>query len=68
MPIFKRNIDTTGRVIRGVLALGLLVGAILVWPHSRWGAVGLGLGAAFCGFEASMSWCAVRACGIKTKF
>jgi hypothetical protein len=33
-----------------------------------WLGIVLFLGGAFCIFEALRGWCALRACGIKTKF
>jgi hypothetical protein len=66
--IFKRNIDATGRVLRGLFALGLFLAAVLVWPHLSWAAVILGLCGGFVLFEALRGWCVMRACGIKTKY
>ena len=71
MPFLRQNIDTKGRVIRGIGALALAAGAALTWPHSR--AAGIALAAssafvAFVAFEAARGWCAARACGVKTKF
>jgi Protein of unknown function (DUF2892) len=68
MPFFRRNLETKGRVIRGVGALALAVAAMFAWPHSRAAGIGLALAAAFVAFEAARGWCALRACGIKTKF
>lgn len=68
MPLFSRNIDSKGRIIRAIGAAALLIGAIFVWPHSRAAGIGMGLSAIFVGFEAARGWCALRACGIKTKF
>ena len=65
--LFSRNIDTNGRLVRGVAALGLLVAAWFVFRHSRWLGVLLGASGAFVLFEALRGWCALRACGIKTK-
>ena len=53
--------------MRGVAALALFVGAAFGWGVSPWlgGAlIGSGL---FVAFEALRGWCALRACGIKTK-
>jgi hypothetical protein len=62
------NIGITGRVLRGLTALGLFVGAWFGFGVATW----LGVVLAGCGgfvlFEALRGWCWVRACGIKTRF
>ena len=61
------NIDTKGRVLRGVGALALLVGGGFGFTVSVWlGAVLLTSGV-FVAFEALRGWCILRACGIKTR-
>ena len=65
--LFLRNIDNKGRLIRGLFALALLVGAGFGFTLSPWlGIMLLGSGL-FVAFEALRGWCALRACGIKTK-
>jgi hypothetical protein len=66
-PILSRNIDNKGRFIRGLGALALLVGAGFGFTLSD--GLGLALLAAgvFVAFEALRGWCALRACGIRTK-
>ena len=65
--LFSPNIDNRGRIVRGCGALVLLAGAGFVFTVSVWlGAVLLGAGA-FVLFESLRGWCALRACGIKTK-
>ncbi len=65
---FPPNIGTTGRILRGLVALGLFAGAWFAFGAAAW----LGIVLAACGgfvlFEAVRGWCWVRACGIKTKF
>ena len=68
MPFLRQNIDTKGRVIRGIGALALAAGAALTWPHSRAAGIALAASSAFVAFEAARGWCAARACGVKTKF
>ncbi len=64
---FIRNIDNKGRLIRGIGALALLVGSGFGFTLSFWlGMTLLGSGV-FVAFEALRGWCALRACGIKTK-
>jgi hypothetical protein len=64
---FARNIGKPGRLVRGLAAVGLLIGAGFGFASSA----GLGfalLGAGlFVGFEALRGWCVMRACGIKTR-
>ena len=68
MPLFKPNLETTGRLIRAGLSVALLIAAVIAWPHSNALSIALALGAVFTGFEAARGWCAVRACGVKTKY
>lgn len=68
------NIDERGRRARsrgGKIVLALAFLAAVVWPRpwswSGWTAVlGLAAAGAFMLYEARRSWCALRACGIKT--
>jgi len=62
-----RNIDNRGRLIRGISALALLVGAGFGFTVSWWLGGLLLASALFVAFEALRGWCALRACGIKTK-
>jgi len=64
---FPRNIDNTGRAARGIIALGLLLGAWLLRNEVAWLPIALLLAAAFTLFEALRGWCALRACGVKTR-
>jgi hypothetical protein len=66
--LFSPNLSNQGRILRGCFALALLVGAGFGFTSSLWlGLVLLGAGA-FVLFEALRGWCALRACGIKTRF
>jgi hypothetical protein len=62
-----RNIDNRGRLVRGIGALALLVGAGFGFAVSWWLGGVLLTSAVFVAFEALRGWCALRACGIKTK-
>ena len=64
----RPNLDSKGRLVRGAGAIVLAVGALFAWPHSRIAALGLAVSALFIAFEAARGWCALRACGVKTKF
>ncbi len=65
--LFRRNIGTTGRLARGICAAVFFVGAWLMVGRSAWLALGLTVCGTFALFEALRGWCALRACGIKTK-
>jgi len=65
---FLRNIDSRGRLLRGVLGGGLVIGGLVACPHSVWAAEALIISGGFCLFEAVRGWCVMRACGIRTKF
>jgi hypothetical protein len=66
---FQPNLGKKGRLLRGLAAAALLIGAIvaLCFNLVALGVVLLASGA-FMLFEALRGWCVVRACGIKTKF
>jgi hypothetical protein len=66
-PIFSRNIDNKGRLIRGAVALALFVGAAFGSTLYPWLGIALLASGAFVAFEALRGWCALRACGIKTR-
>ena len=66
-PLFSRNIDKKGRLLRGVGALALLVGAAFGFAVSVWLGLALLASGVFVAFEALRGWCALRACGIRTK-
>ena len=67
-PFFSPNIDRRGRLVRGAMGLALAGGAVLAWRTSSWLALVLAISAGFVLFEALRGWCALRACGIKTKY
>ncbi len=64
---FSRNIDNRGRLMRGIGAVGLFAGAWFGFGVSMWLGLVLAVSGAFVLFEALRGWCALRACGIKTK-
>jgi hypothetical protein len=65
---FARNISARGRWIRATIAAGFFIAAVFEWSRCYWMA-GLFLAAgAFVAFEALRGWCALRACGVRTKF
>ncbi|MGZ8900103.1 MAG: YgaP-like transmembrane domain [Limisphaerales bacterium] len=65
--IFKPNISGKGRIVRGIIAVILLGIAIFAseFPAvARWS---FAAGGVFVAFEALRGWCALRACGVKTR-
>ena len=68
MSFFRPNIDSKGRLLRGIGALAMGAGAAFIWPHSRGAGIAFAASSAFMAFEAVRGWCVARACGVKTKF
>ena len=66
-PLFPRNISSTGRLVRVLGALVLLIGAGFGFLASVWLGAGLAVSGVFVLFEALRGWCVLRACGIKTR-
>jgi hypothetical protein len=66
-PLFSRNIGNTGRLVRGLGALALIVGAGFGFFVSVWLGAVLAVLGVFVLFEALRGWCVLRACGIKTR-
>ena len=66
-PIFSPNISNKGRLFRGLGALVFFVGAWFAFGVSIWFGMGLVVCGGFVLFEALRGWCALRACGIKTR-
>ncbi len=64
---FSPNIDNKGRLLRGTLALLLLIGAGFGFATAPWLGLVLAASGALLLFEALRGWCALRACGIKTR-
>lgn len=64
---FEPNIENPGRAARAAIGLALLVGAWAVHADVPWLAVALLVAAIFTFYEAARGWCALRACGIRTK-
>lgn len=64
---FSPNIDNKGRLLRGTIALLLFVGAGFGFTAALWLGLVLAASGAFVLFEALRGWCALRACGIKTR-
>ena len=64
------NIDSTGRKIRGINAVILILVALLVWwiEWPLWIAIVLALSGLFSGYEALKGWCVLRAMGFKTRY
>lgn len=66
--MFRRNLETKGRQIRAAASLVLAAcGGLMSSSHPAAGII-LFISAAFLLFEALRGWCALRACGVRTKF
>ncbi len=64
---FAPNIGPTGRIVRGLVGIALIIAGLVTSRHSLWLClllIGVGL---FGLFEALQGWCLARACGIKTR-
>jgi hypothetical protein len=61
------NLQTEGRVARGITALIFSVAALVSVRLSRRLSLVLFASAMFTPYEAFRGWCVLRACGIKTK-
>jgi hypothetical protein len=64
---FNPNIDRTGRIARGIGAALLLTGSAFAFTALPWLGVVLLLSCVFVAFEALRGWCALRACGVRTR-
>jgi len=64
---FARNIETRGRVVRGLAALVLLLTAIVSFQLPIFLRLIFLVSGLFVLFEALRGWCALRAYGVKTK-
>jgi hypothetical protein len=64
---FARNIDRTGRIVRAVWGIALIVAGALIASRSGWACCFLVAFGVFAFYEAARGWCLMRACGIKTK-
>jgi len=65
---FAPNIEKKGRLLRGLVAVALIIGGLVALKFSIILSFVLLASGAFVLFEALRGWCALRACGIKTKF
>lgn len=61
------NIDRTGRIVRGITAAILIAGSAYAFTKLIWLGILLLASGIFVAFEALRGWCALRACGVKTK-
>lgn len=64
---FAPNIGFKGRLVRAIMGLALLAGAVFSFRVSLWLAALLAVAGVFGLIEALRGWCLARACGIKTK-
>ncbi|HUA65444.1 MAG TPA: hypothetical protein VME24_06330 [Alphaproteobacteria bacterium] len=64
---FLPNISGTGRRTRGWIAVALFIASGFGFAFCVWLGVALASSGVFLLFEALRGWCALRACGIKTR-
>jgi len=64
---FARNLENGGRIVRGVVAGILLIGALVSFYFLAPLGLVLLISGVFVLFEAIRGWCVLRACGIRTK-
>jgi hypothetical protein len=64
---FARNIDRTGRIVRAVWGVALIIAGVWLAGRSGWACFFLVAFGVFALYEAARGWCLMRACGIKTK-
>jgi len=65
MKFFSPNIQTPGRIARGLSGVVALAAAWM-WREHTVGGVALLVAGIFMLFEAARGWCVARACGLKT--
>ena len=69
MSFWRPNIDTRGRIIRGIMTVILAVSAFFAHRKGiEWLAVILAISALVGLVETVRGWCLLRACKIKTRF
>ncbi len=69
MSFWRPNIDTRGRIIRGIMTVILAAAAFVVHREGiEWLAVMLAISALVGVVEVARGWCVLRACKIKTRF
>jgi hypothetical protein len=64
---FLPNLETRGRLVRGVGGIAFVVGGVALGGVNLLVAIILIVSGGFMLFEAVRGWCVMRACGIKTK-
>jgi len=64
---FVPNLQTKGRIARGLVSVIFLATALVCFPLSALFGLLLLISGLFVLFEALRGWCALRACGIRTK-
>jgi len=67
-PLFAPNINRTGRMIRGAMAVALLIGAAAAYEIHWLLTLILAIMGIFVLFESVRGWCVLRACRLRTPF
>ena len=69
MSFWHPNIDTRGRIIRGIMSVVLFVAAFIAYRKGiEWLAIILVISGIVGVIETVRGWCVLRACKIKTRF
>jgi hypothetical protein len=64
---FSKNLNSSGRLARGVMGAIVLIAGIIAADWTLWVCIPLVVAGLFAIFEAVRGWCFLRACGIRTK-
>jgi 4-hydroxybenzoate polyprenyltransferase len=67
MKRFRPNLELKGRLARAIIGVILLAAGVTFWSINRTAAALIVMSAAFALFEAARGWCALRACGVRTR-
>lgn len=65
---FSPNLQRTGRILRAVGGIALVLGGVAALFFLWWLGLILLASGAFVLFEAARGWCLFRACGIRTRW
>lgn len=64
---FAPNLERTGRLVRAITGVCLVVGGMVAVFFIWWLGLILLVSGGFVLFEALRGWCIMRACGLKTR-
>jgi membrane-bound ClpP family serine protease len=67
MKRFQPNLEPRGRLVRAIIGVILLAAGLTFWSINLTAAALFIFASAFVLFEAARGWCALRACGVRTR-